>query len=105
MRFHSHLPKSRCRGLSPTRSSCLQANSQDSSPPCTKKTTNGKINSNCNFILHSDHPLRKQKSVERQKKWPNTINAYRKNKDAFRFERFKVDEEKRRQIEIEEAEY
>jgi hypothetical protein len=39
------------------------------------------------------------------KKWPNTLNAYRKNKDAFRFERFKADEEERRIVEKEEAIY
>lgn len=39
------------------------------------------------------------------KKWPNTINALRKKKDQTRFERFKADEEERRKIEKEEAQY
>lgn len=45
-----------------------------------------------------DH-FRLEKSKERVKKWPNTINALRKKKDATRFERFKVDEEERRRVE------
>ena len=48
------------------------------------------------YLPYSHFHLRKSKSLERMKKWPNTINAYRKNKDAFRFERFKADEEARR---------
>ena len=46
---------------------------------------------------------RHEKSNQRIKKWPNTINALRKKKDVGRFERFRVDEEERRKLDIEEA--
>jgi hypothetical protein len=46
-----------------------------------------------------------EKSVARVKNWPNTIQALRRKKDDARFEKFKKEEEERRKIDQEEAEY
>ena len=45
------------------------------------------------------------KSLARVKNWPNTIQALRKKKDDARFERFQKEEEERRRIDLEEAQY
>ncbi|KAM3141009.1 hypothetical protein pb186bvf_006810 [Paramecium bursaria] len=47
----------------------------------------------------------KAKSQERMEKWPNTVQQFKLKKDQFRFNKFQQDEEKRRQVDIDEAQY
>lgn len=48
---------------------------------------------------------RKARSQERIQRWPNSINAYKHRKDHTRFDRFRQDEEDRRQVDRDEAVY
>ena len=48
---------------------------------------------------------RKLLSQERMAHWPTTIAAYKQKRDQHRFERFKGDEEERREIDKEEEIY
>jgi len=47
----------------------------------------------------------KERSDARVQNWPNTIQALRKKRDDVRFENFKKDEEERRRIDLDEAQY
>jgi len=47
----------------------------------------------------------KERSDARVHNWPNTIQALRKKRDDVKFENFKKDEEERRRIDIDEAQY
>jgi len=47
----------------------------------------------------------KERSDARVHNWPNTIQALRKKRDDVRYENFKKDEEERRKIDIDEAQY
>jgi hypothetical protein len=47
----------------------------------------------------------KERSDARVHNWPNTIQALRKKRDDVKFENFKKDEEERRRIDLDEAQY
>jgi len=54
-------------------------------------------------IRHVEKIEMKERSDNRVKNWPNTIQGLRKRKDDSKFERFEKDEEERRKIDLEEA--
>ncbi|KRX05301.1 hypothetical protein PPERSA_00602 [Pseudocohnilembus persalinus] len=47
----------------------------------------------------------KEKSAKRVQKWPNTLQAIRKKRDQWRFEKFEKEEMERRKIDEEEKKY
>jgi len=69
-----------------------------------ERAQTGRLNEDQERRLYDKMDL-KDKSDNRVKNWPNTIQALRKKKDDARFERFQNEEEERRRVDLEEALY